>query len=106
MEFKGTKGEWEPFYISGICMGVAVDDGNYREVICNSLIPDTDKEYAEQEELIIADMTLMASSKVMLDALQQLLKVYEEKGQLLAFNVSIAKRAVELALGQEGLNGY
>ncbi|WP_312696999.1 hypothetical protein, partial [Sphingobacterium mizutaii] len=48
-----------------------------------------------------ANAKLIAAAPIMFNALKKLIEVYEDKGQLLAFNVSIAKEAIEAALGEE-----
>ena len=62
-QFKGTQGPWEPVVIHGICIGVAkATDGPHKQVICNSILPDTDKEYLATKDSIDADMRLIAAA--------------------------------------------
>lgn len=44
---------------------------------------------------------LIAATPIMLEALQKLMAVYDEYHQLLPFNVSIAREALNKALGNE-----
>ena len=44
-----------------------------------------------------ANAKLIAAAPELLEALEKLMDVYKDKGQLLAFGVSIAKRAIQLA---------
>lgn len=49
------------------------------------------------EEEWKANAKLIAAAPDLLDALNQLMHVYETKGQLLAFDVNIARQAIEKA---------
>ena len=62
-EFKGTQGLWKPEYVSGVCIGVgATIIKGFTAMIVNTILPNTDEEYAEQEPNIKADMNLIAAA--------------------------------------------
>lgn len=68
---KFTKGDWAPVFNEGKCLGVGVVSGNaFSEIICSSILPDNDQEYAEHNEEITANMKLMAKYKQMYLALK------------------------------------
>ena len=82
-EFKGTKGNWQMVFNNykqepkKICTGVGIvekinDSSEYTGFVCNSLLPETDKEYLIQREQIEADMKLIAAAPLMLKTLQHL----------------------------------
>lgn len=72
-KFKGTPGPLEPKFISGVCMGVGTP-GDYCLMTCNTILPDTDAEYEDEEEVIKANMQLYASAPELLEALQDAIK--------------------------------
>ena len=78
LEFKGTKGALEPKYISGICIGIGTI-GNPYQVTANSILPNTDNQYKKEKKEIEANMKLYASSKDLLDALQELLLLHNNE---------------------------
>lgn len=59
-----------------ICMGVGVETkikgGVYVEYICNSILPETDKEYNKQHLEIVRNMKLIAAAPDLLEALQNI----------------------------------
>jgi len=77
---KHTKGNWEPIFKyyekrpKKICLGVGINskykEGVYTEFICNSMLPDSDKEYIKQKAEIEANMKLIAAAPDLLKALQ------------------------------------
>ena len=90
MKTKHTPGEWEPIIQKyphepkEIYTGVGVTErligGFYSTYICNSLLPDSDKDYIKQHENIKADMVLMAASKILLEALAGLYEAMKQEG--------------------------
>ena len=66
METKGlSKDKYSLQYVSGVCIGVGKEDRKikgYCEMICNSILPETDKEYAKQKKQIIRDMQIIADA--------------------------------------------
>jgi len=81
MSDKYTPGPWQMIYKNydreprKICIGVGkvekLNGGKYTELVCNSILPNTDKEYLAQKENIEADMRLIASAPEMLEALKR-----------------------------------
>ena len=67
-EFKGTKSELELKFVSGVCIGIGTI-GAFTMMTANTILPDTDEEYAEQKEEIESNMKLYASAPKLLDAL-------------------------------------
>ena len=70
---KHTKGKWVKVYVSGCCIGVGAQDENYadyQEMICNSILPNTDMGYDEEKEYIEADMTLISKAPEMYEAIK------------------------------------
>ena len=76
METKCTKGEWSKQYISGVCTGIGastkLENGTYTEMICNTILPENDDDYAKIKDQIEADMSMMAASKDLYQALVEL----------------------------------
>ena len=50
-----------------------------------------------REEEEIANAKLIAAAPELLGALEELMKVYEQNGQLLSFDVNIARKAIKKA---------
>lgn len=113
MKFKGTPGEWKPIFVQGICIGVAQSAINQvNQVVCNSILPDTDEEYAIEKEQIEADMNLIAAAPELLEACLKLAewdkkhpagKLYPDHEakkleQELTEIVNMAKAAIDKAL--------
>ncbi len=99
-DFKGTKGKHKLQFVSGVCIGIGVElEPNYTQMIANTILPDTDKEYAKQKEEIEANMQLYTSAPELLEACQQIMHLYEKDGHLLNFNVDIVRIALNKALG-------
>ena len=90
MEFKGTKGEW-------VCV-----PGNVNQLTVVKIGKDHEFELEingkNKIDKEIANAKLIASAPELLEALQSLMEVYNTKGQLLSFNVDIARKAIEKAL--------
>lgn len=76
-EFKGTKGELELKYVSGVCIGIGTV-GDYAQITANTILPDTDEDYEIEEEEIVANMKLYAASPQILEALIEILPIAEE----------------------------
>lgn len=68
---KHTPGPWKPMYVGPICIGVGTV-APITTVICNSILPDTDKEYEKHKANIEADMNLIAKAPDMKKLLQDL----------------------------------
>lgn len=76
---KYTKGKWQKIYSHNVCIGVAIKtDINYYQMICNSILPDTDGDYAVQKPNIEADMTLISKAPEMHEALKDELLFLKE----------------------------
>lgn len=104
-EFKGTPGNWEIIYVSGIPIGIGtsierVTFGNYLQVIANSVLPNTDEEWETEKEETTANMKLIAAAPDLLKALQEcLLSMDEVKSYNLDEQRKLnAKKAIEKAL--------
>lgn len=99
---KYTQGKWEPIYQhykkepKRICLGVGVNievaSGTYSEIICNTILPGSDKEYIKQREEIEANMKLIAAAPDMLEAL---LEISEGKGRYNENQLIHASNAIE-----------
>lgn len=98
LEFKGTKGDWV----------VGIDNNHLESYVTTkthriadvkhygSKIHPTKLEPTLEEGR--ANAKLIAAAPFLLEALQELMRVYNEKGQLLSYNVGIARKAIEKAL--------
>lgn len=67
--------------------------GNLTIANCSST---HDGSRAEEE---IANAKLIAAAPELLEALEELMKVYERNGQLLSFDVNIARKAIKKSTG-------
>jgi len=76
-EFKGTKTELEPKFVSGVCIGIGTV-GAFTMMTANTILPDTDEEYAEQKEDIESNMKLYASAPKLLEAGLELIEFAEK----------------------------
>ena len=87
-EFKGTKGEWkwDKECVSSKDKNI---DGN---IICESPIS-FNRSMVNWE----SNAKLIAAAPELLEVLQELMLTYEEKGQLLSFNIDIARQAIKKA---------
>lgn len=107
MNFKGTRGEWRPIFKhykkepKTICLGVGLqekqDIGTYIEYVCNSVLPDTGKEYIKQRKQIEADMYLISAAPDMLEALQN---IENDNGFIPAPIWEMIQNAIKKALNQ------
>lgn len=89
-EFKGTPGEWVIDYNNNDfgqwnTIGPAKIEYNYRTS-------------SDKLQVIEADCKLIAAAPDLLDACQQLIACYDDKGQLLSFDVDIVRQALNKAL--------
>ena len=113
-DFKGTKGNWQMIFNhykqepKRICTGVGIvekinDSSEYTEFVCNSLLPETDKEYLKQKEQIEADMKLIASAPKMLAAL---IEISEGKDRYNVDKLTHASNTIEdmVQLAKEAIN--
>lgn len=76
---KATSGKWKKVYVGPICLGVGADEGDgMSQIVCNSILPDTDEEYEESKDTIETDMALIASSKDMYLVLQEVVLQLEK----------------------------
>jgi hypothetical protein len=61
-----------------ICIGVGISEelegGTYTQMICESILPDTDEEYIEKHDEIVKNMNLIAAAPVMLETLKEIAK--------------------------------
>lgn len=51
-------------FVSGVCIGVGktTDVPGYVEMICNTILPETDEEYAKEKKKIIGYMKTIAEA--------------------------------------------
>ena len=100
MEFKGTKGELEmKFMPGGICIGIGTV-GDYCQITANSILPESDEEYAKEKEELEANMRLYASAPELLKALQIYIGQIERSPNKFSWleKRRIAEKAIEKAL--------
>ena len=99
MKFKGTKGELEmKFMQGGICIGIGTV-GDYCQITANSILPESDEEYAKEKEELEANMQLYAAAPELLKALQDLSNANQDDSSW-NYQASLdqAKNAIEKAL--------
>lgn len=63
-------------FVSGVCIGLekVISEGplgKYSEVVCNTILPDTDEEYEAQKKEIEGRMKRFAASSEMYDLLKR-----------------------------------
>lgn len=82
---KHTKGKWKVSWIKGdidIAIGVEsrtkVDHGIYSQIICNTILPDSDEQYLKEREEIEANAQLIAAAPLMLKALQEIVEKWND----------------------------
>jgi len=108
-DFGGTKGPWEACCTSEGKKSHYVFAGSGYATVCAMNSNDPDDETGNYESMCEtvtvrerqANAKLIQSAPDMLEALTDLLNTYDEKGQLLDFNVDKARKAVKRALGEE-----
>lgn len=93
LEFKGTKGKWYlQEFTDAYTNIVRCDNGKgFETLYIGATGHNTDPKTR-------ADARLMAAAPDMLNALTNLIETYEEKGQLLSYDVNIARQAISKAL--------
>jgi hypothetical protein len=101
-EFKGTKGELELKYVSGICIGIGTI-GDYSQITANTILPDTDEEYEKEKEEILSNMKLYAAAFEMFLALKSIVEYWDnpQKGSLndhVEHSLKIAELAIKKAI--------
>ena len=105
-KFRGTKGDLRPIYISGICTGIGKEENGVLEITANSILPDSEKEYEEQKEVIKADMQLYSAAPELLEALQHVMESKNNIKHYIDFDKSLmdaldkSEKAINKALGQ------
>jgi hypothetical protein len=76
MEFKGTKGPLERKYVTGVCFGIGTV-GNFSQITANSILPETDKQYAKEKTEIEANMLLYSKAPEMLEMLVKMINEFD-----------------------------
>ena len=67
--WKGTPGKLEIKFMPGdICIGIGTV-GDYCQITANSILPESDEEYAKEKEELEANMRLYAAAPELLEAL-------------------------------------
>ena len=78
-KFTGTQGNWKTHRISGCIMGIGVESQpGFTQMVCESLLPDTDEEYEKIEPQILADMSLISAAPDLLQALTNMNNVLDD----------------------------
>jgi hypothetical protein len=72
MKTEHTKGPWYPSFHANICIGVQNSPDGFTQMICNSILPNTDEEYEKERIEIEANMKLIAAAPELLEALVNL----------------------------------
>lgn len=68
---KHTPGPWKLSYVGTICIGVQ-NGGSYGQMVCNTILPDSDEDYKKEESEIIANAKLIAAAPDLLDICQMI----------------------------------
>jgi len=98
MKFKGTKGELEmKFMQGGICIGIGTV-GDYCQITANSILPESDEEYAKEKEELEANMRLYATAPNLLNACKNAIKELELINGSKEIAVLELEKAIEKAL--------
>lgn len=91
-----TEGEWAPVFTDGKCVGVGVVSGNaFSQIICASILPDNDADYAAVQNEIEGDMRLLAASKEMYAIIKKLIEAYNAGGHPFA-RMEVFDRSITL----------
>ena len=99
--FKGTKGEWLLDYYGnkGGVIDIVVDVNEYEIGQIAQVYSLQETSYnTEQNEEHKANAVLIAHAPNMLEVLQNIMKCYNEKGQLLSFDINEVRKVLESAL--------
>lgn len=93
---KFTSGPWKLSYVGKICIGVQ-NGGSYGQMICNTILPDSDEDYKKEESEIIANAKLIAASPDMLHALDLLIasETYDQLNVAKNMAVKAIKKATD-----------
>jgi len=100
MKFKGTKGVLEmKFMPGGICIGIGTV-GDYCQITANSILPESDEEYAKEKEELEANMQLYAAAPELLEVLMEAAIYFKANNVGDSTNTILnrAKNAIEKAL--------
>lgn len=77
-KFKGTPGPWVSVRMSRVCIGVGKKhQAGYSQMIVNMILPETDEDYRRERPEIESNARLIAAAPEMLEALQELVEVWE-----------------------------
>jgi hypothetical protein len=104
MEFKGTKGEWTLPHLADdntTCdCGFVLNDGYCGAIATVHYSVDRDLENGDNPPLDEAkwNAKLIANAPELLKVCQNIMECYEEKGQLLSFNVDEVRKVLEKTL--------
>jgi len=98
MKFKGTKGELEmKFMQGGICIGIGTV-GDYCQITANSILPESDEEYAKEKEELEANMQLYAAAPNLINACNNAIYELELINGSKEIAVLELRKAIEKAL--------
>ena len=98
MNWKGTKGVLEmKFMPGGICIGIGTV-GDYCQITANSILPNSDEEYAKEKEELESNMQLYAAAPNLLNACKNAIKELELINGSKEIAVLELRKAIEKAL--------
>lgn len=100
-EFKGTKGEWllDTYGGQGSVIDITVNINDEEDAQIAQVYSLNEMCYKEfQNEEHKANARLIAHAPNMLEVLQNIMNCYEEKGQLLSFDINQVRKVLESAL--------
>lgn len=95
-EFKGTKGKLELKYVSGVCIGIGTI-GDYSQITCNTILPETDEEYEQEKTEIEANMLLYSKAPEMLEMLNTLLEIYKTNDVITSYDFEKIEKLIKEA---------
>jgi len=98
--WKGTPGKLEIKFMPGdICIGIGTV-GDYCQITANSILPESDEEYAKEKEELEANMRLYAAAPELLEALQIYLGEIERSPNKFSWleKRRIAEKAIKKAI--------
>jgi len=97
-EFKGTKGSWE----NVAHIGDEEDEDCFYQIIRNesneNIVEVKGIHYGIPNKECVYNTKLIVVAPEMLQVLENIMKCYEEKGQLLSFNVNEVRKVIDKAL--------